>query len=85
MVDIAFYECTQVSNIVQQKFITLTTRTDTERLRLMSENVINKVKLYVTNIGRDNVHKTDNSGLNFELHSDRTLAPKGQKTVEGIV
>lgn len=78
----------KVHNIVSRKitkFVTRSTRTDTEHLRLVSDNFIQQVKPYITSIGGSNVYNADESGFNLEIHSGRTLAVKGQKTVEGIV
>lgn len=66
-------------------YYTRSTRTDMENLKLVSDTFINEVTPYFTDIGRSNVYNADENGFNLEVHSGRTLAVKGEKTVEDIV
>ena len=67
------------------KFITRSYGTDTAQLNEIASTFVNNVKPRIRDIGTNNTFNADESGFNLELHSGRTLAEQGTKTVTAVV
>ena len=67
------------------KFITRSYGTDTAQLNEIASTFVNNVKPRIRDIGTNNTFNADESGFNLELHSGRTLAEQGTKSVTAVV
>ena len=63
------------------KFITIKTLEDKEKLKVNAENFVNEMKPYSTQYGRENVYNSDQSGFQLKMHSRRILAIEGTRQV----
>lgn len=66
------------------KFITRSYGTDTEQLKEIASTFVNNAKDHIGQVGIDNTFNADESGFNLELHSGRTLAVQGTKSVTAV-
>ena len=67
------------------KFIIRKTLEDLKDLTKTAVEFINYVKSVINDIGLENVYNSDHSGLQFKMHSGRTLANQGSKEIECVV
>ncbi|XP_076544512.1 LOW QUALITY PROTEIN: uncharacterized protein LOC143305331 [Osmia lignaria lignaria] len=67
------------------KFVTYRERENSQEINTVIDNFIQVVKPNINSYGVENVFNSDESGFNLELHSGRTLAAKGSKTIEVVV
>lgn len=67
------------------KFITRKTLEDAKQLRMSADKFVADVKQEIGKIGIENVYNSDQSGIQLEMHSGRTLAIEGEKQVECLV
>ena len=77
-----------VHRIVSRKITTFKTRLtfeDIDNIQNIAESFVSRVKLNIPAIGLEEVYNADESGFNFEIHSGRTLAKVGVKTIEATV
>jgi len=78
----------KVHGIVSRKITTFRTRStlqDTGNLQNIAGLFVSNVKFNIPSIGVEEIYNADESGFNLEIHSGRTLAKSGVKTVEAIV
>ena len=78
----------KVHNIISRKvtkFVSRSTRQDKQHLHLTFSEFVNQVKPYIATHNPSNVYNADESGFNLEIHSGRTLTPRGGKTIEASV
>ena len=78
----------KVHNIVSRKvtkFVSRSAQQDKQHLHLTSSEFVNQVKPYIDTHNPSNVYNADESGFNLEIHSCRTLTPRGGKTIEASV
>lgn len=72
-------------NIVSRKitkFASRTSQRDKQQLQSVCSDFVTRTKPYITSYQTDNVYNADESGFNLEIHSGRTLACRGKKTIE---
>lgn len=75
-------------NIVSRKITKIITKTslyNSEERSAQKQEFRNKVRNAIIKYGARRVYNSDQSGFNYEIHSGRTLNPRGDKNVESIV
>jgi len=66
------------------KFVTKKSIENKEKLEQEAKTFGEKIKTHISLVGEENVLISNQSGFNLEMHTGRTLALKGQKTVEAL-
>jgi len=66
------------------KFVTKKSIENKEKLEQEVKTFVEKIKTHIFLVGEENVLNSDQSGFNLEMHTGRTLALKGQETVEAL-
>lgn len=67
------------------KFVNRATVMNKEELQIVCQEFISTVKSWIDVFGIQNIYNADESGFNLEIHSGRTLAKKGEKTIETVI
>ena len=66
------------------KFVTTSSSKNKVALSEETSRFTNKVKFEISQIGRDNIYNTDQSGFNLEMRAGRTLSFKGTLKIESL-
>ncbi|EFN73371.1 hypothetical protein EAG_00356, partial [Camponotus floridanus] len=72
-------------NIVSRKvtkFVSRASQRNKQQLQLICSDFMTSVKPYINRYEINNVYNADESGFNLEIHSGRTLAFRGKKTID---
>lgn len=64
------------------KFVTQTQLTNKDVLKQKADQFVSNIKDQISLFGADNVHNSDQSGFNLEMHGGRTLSFTGDKKIE---
>ena len=68
-----------------EKSTTKKTLEDKETVNQETSKFVADIKLLISKVGTENTYNPDQSGFQLELHTGRTLAEEGTKTVECVV
>ena len=82
------YNFEKAHRIVSRKvtmFITRKTLEDKEVLKTKATEFVNEINPLVARFGPENLYNSEQSGLQLEIHSGRTLAIEGTRKVECTV
>ena len=74
--------------IVSRKITTFRTQftfEDIDNIKNIAESFVSRVKSSIPAVGVEEIYNADESGFNLEIHSGRTLAKLGVKTVEATI
>ena len=77
-----------VHRIVSRKITTFRTQftfEDIDNIKNIAESFVSRVKSNIPAVGVEEIYNADESGFNLEIHSGRTLAKLGVKTVETTI
>lgn len=80
-----FKKTHRIVNRKINKFISKTTIESAESINNAAEKFISDVKPHIIKFGAENTYNADQSGFQLEIHSGRTLAEEGSKSVECVV
>ena len=76
------------NNIVSRKitkFVSMDYNKKQETLVEVISDFVENMQLIIPDYDEDSVYNTDQSGFEYEMHGNRSLAPKGVKDVYGSV